>query len=125
MVRTRSQRNHTRLPGEVNYFHGREYNDDLLFNSDYNHNDVESGMVIANVLLEKNDVVYFSNQTNVYEEATFISVLPNNEMYLYWRKKNKKLFADEDEVIYVKKVDKKNQINEIWTRTHRNESLYK
>ena len=61
MVCTRSQRNHTRLPGDVDYFHRKEYNDNLLFNSDYNHNDVESGMVIANVLLEKNDVVHLSN----------------------------------------------------------------
>ena len=61
MVCTRSQRNHTCLPEEVDYFHRREYNDDLLFNSDYNCNDVESGMVIANVLLEKNDVVHLSN----------------------------------------------------------------
>ena len=37
----------------------------------------------------------------------------NNIISLHWPKKNKKLFADKDEVICVKKVDKKNLINEI------------
>ena len=120
MVHTRSQRYHTHLPGDVDYFHGKEYNDDLLFNSDYNRNDVELGMIIANIELEKNDVIQLYNQNNKYEEATFIGVLLNNTMYLHWLMENKKLFADEDEVICIKKVDNKNQINEVWTRSHRN-----
>ena len=41
MVYIRSQRNHNYLPREVDYFYGREYNNDLLFNSDYNCNEVE------------------------------------------------------------------------------------
>ena len=31
---------------------------------------------------------------------------------------NKKLFDNEDEVICIKKVDNKNLINEIWTRSY-------
>ena len=61
MVHIRSQCDHTCLHRDDRYFHGQEYNDNLVYNLDYNFNDVESLMIIANIQLKKNNVVHLRN----------------------------------------------------------------
>ena len=123
MVWSNIQQHYTRLPNDIGYFKGEEYDDDLRFNSDYNYNDIEDNMVIANVEIEKNDVVQVLNQKDSWEEPTFIGVLPNDTIYLHWPNLNKKLFTDEYQVMCIKKVNCDDVITHIWKRSNGNESF--
>ena len=107
----------TVLPGNPKYFEGAEYDDDLIFNSTYNVNDVMDGMCIRNILLEKRDVIQTNTQTHKDDEGYFIGVLPDNTLYVSWAMYfRKKLFVHEDDVVCIKKIDKQQKVIQIWNR---------
>ena len=115
----------TRLIGEEDYVNGQYMDDDLKFNSDYSIKDVDDlGMNIRNITLEKGDMIQTKNQKEKNDEGIFLGVLPNNTLYISWAVYfRKKLFVDEDDVVCVKKVDKKHTIYQHWQRENGNEDF--
>ena len=81
-MRKNKEQDRTVLQGEDNYFKGKNYDDDLIFNSTYDQNVVLDGMYIRNVFLEKGDCIKTTNQNEHDDEATFLGVMPNNTVYL-------------------------------------------
>ena len=124
MVQTNKEQDRTVLKGEDNYFEGEKYDDDLIFNSTYEQNDVLNGMHICNVFLEKGDCIKTTDQNEDDDEAIFLGVLPNNTVYLSWQMYFcKNLFVEEENIICIKKVDGRNKIYKIWERKNGNEDF--
>ena len=112
------------LKGEDNYFEGEKYDDDLIFNSTYEQNDVLNGMHICNVFLEKGDCVKTTDQNEDDDKATFLGVLLNNTVYLSWQMYFcKNLFFGEENITCIKKDNGRNKINKIWKRKNRNKDF--
>ena len=71
-------------------------------------------MHICNVFLEKGNCVKTTDQNKHDDEVTFLSIMPNNTVYLSWQIYfYKKLFVEEKNIIYIKKVDSRNKIYKI------------
>ena len=114
MVQTNKERDRNMLKGEDNYFEGENYDDDLIFNSTYDQNVVLDGMYIRNVFLEKGDCIKTTNQNEHDDEAIFLSIMPNNIVYLSWQMYfRKKMFVEEEKIKYIKKVYSSNKIYKI------------
>ena len=106
------------LPGSSKYFEGPQYDDDLIYNNTlYDFNDLDELMRIRNITIEKGDLIQTEKQVHIDDEGLFLGVLPDDTLYVSWDMYfKKKLFVRPNEVTYVKKTNKHNQVVEIWKR---------
>ena len=81
-------------------------------------------MELHNIILVRGDVVKTNTKNYEDDEATFIGVLPNNTVYLAWDMYFcKKLFVEEENIHFIKKVDANNKVFKIWECTSGNKDF--
>ena len=74
--------NYITIQGHIGYFEGSSYDNNLKFNSEYNFNNVNNGINMYNVYLERGDILQINSKKELTDEGTFLRILLNNIIYI-------------------------------------------